>query len=42
MQIPPKRTTFLDRIAKWRQVGVRSELLLHVPRAHSLAMEALA
>jgi hypothetical protein len=28
MEIPPKRVTLLDRIAKWGQHGVRPELLL--------------
>ena len=28
MEIPPKRMTLLDRIAKWGQHGVRPELLL--------------
>ena len=31
MEIPPKRVTLLDRIAKWGQHGVRPELLLQQP-----------
>ena len=31
MKVPPKRTTLLDRIAKWGQHGVRPELLLKSP-----------
>ena len=33
MKVPPKRTTLLDRIAKWGQHGVRPELLLTSPQA---------
>ena len=33
MKVPPKRTTLLDRIAKWGQHGVRPELLILSPQS---------
>lgn len=38
MKVPPKRTTLLERIAKWGQVGVRPELLVYAPQAHHQAL----
>ena len=35
MKVPPKRTTLLDRIAKWGQHGVRPELLFSPQSGHS-------
>lgn len=32
MKVTPKRTTLLDRIAKWGQHGVRPELLVYMPQ----------